>query len=166
MSIRTIGLDETVHNLGLEIVRMKKVTQAGLIAGGFRILRNAQERVPVQLGNLRSSGFIVWGATARYGKAYKGDDAEEIRAGVESTVAEARKDVTSLKISTGGSPTVEIGFGAYYALYVHEGVKASHDKLDKKSGETRRIGEAHFLSKAVESQGPMVLEDIRKAASI
>jgi len=148
------GLEAVLGALNLEIRRIKNKTKAGMIKGGFRILRRAQELTPINTGNLRSSGFITWGrSSGKYAKDYKGPAAEEIKQGVEQTVDEARQIVGDANMFK-GEPTVMIGFGAFYAIYVHEDLDVEHN-----------VGQAKFLQQAVEDMREAVLNDIVSEAS-
>jgi hypothetical protein len=45
-------------NTNREIAKLRGVTMAGLVAGGYVILRQAQEWVPVEYGILKGSGYL------------------------------------------------------------------------------------------------------------
>lgn len=73
------GLEEATKALNAAISQYPRVALSGLIEIGLRIQRDAQERVPVQFGKLRASGYtrkamqypnaVEVGFTAKYAAA-------------------------------------------------------------------------------------------------
>lgn len=57
MAKRLKGLDKVVKNLNDEIRKLKKRSNKGLLAAGLIVQRAAQEKVPVEYGNLRGSAY-------------------------------------------------------------------------------------------------------------
>lgn len=111
------GLDTVMQNLNREIRKVKDRSIAGLLAGGLIIQAAAQQRTPVDTGNLKGSAFTR-------------------RSPEEENV-------------------VETGFGAAYAVYVHENLEAHHDN-----------GEAKFLENAVVEKREEVLQAVVSYAKV
>lgn len=57
MSIRVEGVENCLDNLNVEINRIRGRTVAGLLAGGLKIQRESQRRVPVEYGDLKRSAY-------------------------------------------------------------------------------------------------------------
>lgn len=51
------GLDKVLRNLNKQIGGLKDRSDAGLLAAGLIIQREAQKRVPIEYGNLRGSAY-------------------------------------------------------------------------------------------------------------
>jgi len=158
------GLDDIMEKLNAYINDVPFVTKVGLIEAGLLIQKDAQSRTPVDLGNLKASGMTVWkgkkavpmpawkssrakGASPKKKSSTEGPSWRRRISVGEDKVALLREGHTSmsseLKQLTGlsddfWSPTVMVGFSAYYALWVHENLHVSH-----------RVGEAQFLRRAV-----------------
>lgn len=70
---------EISAKIATELDRRRRNARAGLFVGGLLIERRSKERVPVEYGNLRASGYTGWdpdnpngvvvGYTARYAAA-------------------------------------------------------------------------------------------------
>lgn len=52
------GYEKVVANLNKEFARIENLTIEGLLEAGFKVLAVAQERAPVDTGNLKGSGFV------------------------------------------------------------------------------------------------------------
>jgi hypothetical protein len=145
--IRISGIVQALTNLQKEMRKIEGRTKAGLIEAGFAIIRNAQERVPVDLGNLRSSGYVLWdrgnkGPT----KQWSGPEAGKMQQLHAQVIGEQKSQATRNQ--------VVIGFTAFYAIYVHEDLTVNHSS-----------GEAKFLQKAIESQKDRVIRIVQARAT-
>jgi hypothetical protein len=79
-----------------------------------------------------------------------------------------RQSAYTRKARGGDSPTVEVGFSAHYAPYVHENLEMKWRGLPRKSGKGvywGPKGEARFLANAVDRQTSKVVEVIEKRAA-
>lgn len=161
IEIKVVGLEKVLQALAKQIREIPERNNKGIIKGGFVILRAAQQKCPVQYGNLKASGFLVWptgnvgaspawknGATKKNGMQVQVDTGRmnQDHASAMSFLRDRVKEETKNK-------GVGIGFSAYYALYVHENIEASH-----------RVGEARFLQNAVKEQSARVLKIIASEA--
>lgn len=143
-----------LRNLNRDIKAIKERTRKGIIKAGFIALNGAMSKCPVDTGNLRASGFLVWegrqpsppkwsefhrstetrsyslnAATGKVSRAKvtKTQGAQltkEQFAALESawqeTVAKAQGNLDGKKF------VVALGFGAAYAIFVHENAAARH----------------------------------------
>jgi hypothetical protein len=112
---KVTGLEKILGNLDKEIERIEGLSMDGLLEAGFKVLGVAQERTPVDTGNLKGSGFV-------------------------------RKE---------GKLSVSIGFGAAYAIYVHEDLEAKHT-----------TGQAKFLESALRDNRDAILTILQMKARV
>jgi len=112
-------------------------------------------KIPVDLGNLRASFYIVpskgsvkVGTTA----SFKGSNANRLSAGHSNEMARARSLVSSSKM-----PSVALGFSAYYAWYVHENVGANFQ---------RPGAGAKYFEAALKRNRDKIVQIIRQEAKI
>lgn len=68
------GYDQVIANLNKEVARIEGATMEGLMEAGLKVLKVAQERTPVDTGNLKNSGFVrkqgKLGVTIGFSAAY------------------------------------------------------------------------------------------------
>ena len=161
-TIRVEGLEETLGEISKLIRLVPLRTHRGMIAAGLLIKGAAQKKTPVDLGNLRASAFVVWRRQKGSGFRPKGVDSTKFTTEAEGT--KVRKDTDDLKGVVKESlnssilkPEVGVGFGAAYAIFVHEDLEANHT-----------VGEAKFLEKAIKDNVVQILrivaEEVREAA--
>lgn len=173
-AIRVEGLDEVLGNLNRAVNRLPKATKAGMIKGALRIQKGSQELVPIDLGNLRSSAFVIWGNGGSVTASFTGPDAADMNARHMESVASENASLNTGILK----PQVEVGYSAFYAIFVHEDLSANHNKTFKTKGklnpltggstsfESRTVGEAKFLEKSVKNNKDQVLNDIKSMAKI
>lgn len=118
------GLDKVLRNLNREIKKIEHRTLKGLIRAVIVIRRDMDKtppRVPVgDTGNLRLSFFTVTSegdVTEGASPNFIGDDVSELTESQVDALAEAEQIVAA---GARKGPLVVFGFGAYYALIVHE----------------------------------------------
>ena len=151
-AIRVSGMDEILTNLNEQVKGIAVRTKRGMITAGFLIQREAQILVPVDLNNLRSSAFTIWGpGQGKTTASFTGDDADVLSADHERVVKEEQMGLSSSTFS----PEVEVGFSAFYAIFVHEDLNAKHV-----------VGEAKFLQKAVSQNISQILAAIENEAAL
>lgn len=124
-AIRVTGLNQTLANLNKEMKKIRFKNKKGLIQAGMLVKRESQRIVPRDLSNLAASAFIVWGpsAPATAGN-FTGKEADRMEADHVGITNQEKMSLPAGDIN----PVVEVGFSAYYALYVHENMKARHNK--------------------------------------
>ena len=130
MSIPSGSVDNVISNLNKKLQEIQNKSLMGLIKGAKLIYEDMESTVPlipVDLGNLRKSFFIVTsngGVIQGNSATFVGDDAGKISEGHLATIQEAKG--TRAGVLKG--PYVVFGFGAYYAVYVHEMIGASFQR--------------------------------------
>jgi len=131
MAARVRGMDTVKRNLNREIGAIKKRLAGGLFAGGLIIEGESKRRVPVELGNLRASGYTQ------------------------------RKSADGL--------TVEVGYEAAYAPFVHENLEMKLAGQPRPSGLGRYWGpqgEAKFLENAANEKADDVVAAVARHAKV
>lgn len=95
---------EMMRNLANEIDKIQGKTLQGLTMAAMKIKGEALPLTPKDTGNLRNSSYVIWEDSGVKGnnKNKAGDD-----------VIQAVKESQNIK-------KVAIGYGASYAIYVHE----------------------------------------------
>ncbi|HNR12162.1 MAG TPA: hypothetical protein PKM59_02485 [Thermodesulfobacteriota bacterium] len=157
MPSRVTGLEEAISNLRKDIEWIKGSTLKGLIRGAM-IIRRSMDTVPPMIptgdtGNLRASCYVI---TAQGDAAeapppqFKGKQAAEMAA-----QHEAFKSERKALLKSSNKAIVEIGFTAYYAIYVHENIE-HHFR--------REGGGAKFLEEAIRRNHGAVIEMIKHEA--
>lgn len=147
MSINVTGLKDVLRGLNKEVGKIRKGVAKGMVKGGVLILREANRLVPVDLGNLRESGFVVWtGAAAGVGSSPNFRTEDDATPSAVESVSRIKRDHAQIlsarrsEVNERGRFIVRLGYTAYYAIFVHEDMQARH-----------RIGQAKFLDAAVQS---------------
>lgn len=168
------GLDTVLLRMHRELEGVVQGSLKGLVALGLFILSESGRLVPVDVGNLRASGYLMWenGAESSPG-GFKGGDAAEMSANHTNV-----KTIAKFRVRMSKEPVVLVGYSAYYAIYVHEDLTANHNKLKRvkhdlaqviitgrKTGVTLvQTGTAKFLQKAVDIATPMAASMVSKGA--
>lgn len=141
-AMRLEGLDDVLSAINRKIMKQyPEATLQGLLKYGVIVLADAQRRTPVDLGNLRHSGFIVWrkgSATPSKGRRFRGKGRS--RMGRDHQIAKNLGKIRAVREGKKKRPGVMVGFSAHYAPFVHENVEASYN-----------VGEAKFLEKAFQA---------------
>jgi len=157
MSISSSSLDNVIFNLNKKLRSIQNKTLISLIEGAkliYEDMETTSPLIPVDLGNLENSFFIVTsnGAVIQ-GKtpAFVGENAGKISEGHLATIQEAR----GMGVSGIKGPYVVFGFGAYYAVYVHEMIEASFQ---------RQGAGALFLSNAIARNSNRIIKLIAQGA--
>lgn len=158
MAIRTaknfIGLEDVIRNLNKEIHKIKNRSMAGLIKAAIIIRRDMDKTpplIPVDLGNLRASSFIVTGKGQMDGTPVFGGP--QIPKFVSDHVAMIQQE----KAIVGSKLLVSIGFSASYAAQVEAD---THTKR-KRPGS----GGGFFRSSVVRNKA-LIINTIKKEAQI
>jgi len=154
ISLRATGFDAVMKSLRKDLKKAgADLTYRGLLRVGLLILRDAQKYAPRDTGNLMGSGFVL-------GQPSRGESKIQIRpsakkseeeAAISQSVEEGRGELMLNK-----PPSVMVGFGASYALFVHE-ADEDQDWHD---------GGPQFLKKSVEDNHAkavaLITEEVRK----
>lgn len=153
-TIRVEGVDRAVKALNAKLERYKVDTVSELVRVGLMIQRESQENIKddglIDTGNMRASAFVVWtgGDTPRYpvfsssgkqsGIVLEETDMDLLNTIHQATVVAAGEEVNNGEdVLITNKASVIVGYGAYYALYVHE------------DGVARNWKGAKFLERAV-----------------
>jgi hypothetical protein len=134
------GLATALNKVNAALADVQGKTTAGLLEAGLLVQGRAQKKVPVEYGVLRASAFTR--------KALKANKAT----GVAGEVG-----------------TVIVGFGAAYALYVHENLEQKLKGEPRKSGKGvywGPDGEPKFLENALRRSNGDILKIVQKRAKI
>jgi hypothetical protein len=119
------GFDEVMKNLNAEIMQIKGRTITGLVKAAADIRRDMDKTpplIPVKTGNLRLSWFVVTAKGLKSDKpAFKLlETAKKTALLIESYNAAVAEAQGIVQASTKEMPFIVIGFGANYAMPVHE----------------------------------------------
>ncbi len=118
------GLETVLRNLNKEAAKIEGGTTKGLVRAGIVIIRDVEKTppiVPVDLGNLRASRYVVvaqGGVELGASPGFQGEDAAKLGSGHGEATTSAQM------ASNASGPMVTIGFSAFYAWFVHEKVGA------------------------------------------
>jgi len=152
MKAEITGIEQAQINLAKILAGVKVTSKRGLIASALEVLGKALPITPIEFGNLRNSGYVVWegGKTADKGfvdgHVSSGATAVNIKKSYDEAIAEAKANVGK---HAPAETKVELGFGAYYAVYVHEAE-------NKHKSPTGRL----FLKIAVDSSRGAILKHL------
>lgn len=115
------GIDKVLSNLNKEIQAIQERSLKGLIIAGAEVLNDVDKTsplIPVDLGNLRSSRFLVSKiGTQNASPSFKNDrgDAAQLSYDHAQAVADARSAISGIRM-----PVVILGYSANYSIPVHE----------------------------------------------
>lgn len=121
MQVTVTGGDQINKNIARELEAMKKRVLRGMITAAVDIQTATEKELPItplRYGNLRSSFFIesmLGTRTGRWGGHFKGPDARKIGVTYSMAISKAHMEVMNAS-----KLTVVFGYGAYYAVWVHE----------------------------------------------
>lgn len=146
------GIDKVLRNLNKEIDKIQGKTKLGLRLAALEIKGRAADYTPRDTGNLVNSSYVVveGGDTDADGN-FVGEDAGELKAAHQSGLGRARG-----RTRAGKTLRAEVGYTAYYSIFVHE-----IDKAYRKPGSSWK-----FLEKAIREKADRVLDIISKEAEL
>ncbi len=150
---KVTGLDQVVKKLNFEISKVKTLSMKGLIEAAILIRRDMDKTppvIPVDLGNLRASSFVVAGSMVKTKGTFIGSNMAKLSTDHNAMLAK-EKQVTS------GKQLVAIGFSASYA----EEVEADTVTKRKRPGS----GGAFFES-AINRNKKAIIKVVEKKAKI
>ena len=148
----TRSLAKVQANLNKAIAKKFARAKRGLIKAGIFILGESIRETPRDTSNLRASGYVLWNMVEEIRVAPKQpSSAKASRSDAAVQEANYSRRVAETAIPEIGKFRVEIGFVAYYAVFVHEGVDKNF-----------RMGKAKFLSDPVHRNHKEILKIIQK----
>lgn len=139
------GVDVVIRGIGKARAKDARSLDEGLQLCAQKILERSDYYVPVETGELENSGRVEGNGKSGFGAQY----------------------TVIYGITTSGS--LDPGTDAYYALYVHEDLTATHDHptcakfLERATRETRNI-RSRILSRQFVDQGGLHVDGKRKVA--
>lgn len=138
MASKVHGLEQVLSNLNERIEAIEGASMAGLYEAGLKIQAVSQKRTPVDQGNLKGSAYTRGG-------------------GQGVTRLEEPDDSTVAPMPTGSvkPTTVEIGYTANYALYVHEDMQARH-----------KVGQAKYLESSLRDNEDEIVDIVQQKAEV
>lgn len=148
-----VGADKVLKNLNDAIKKITGRTAEGLTEAGLFIKGEAVKNAPIQYGNLRNSAYVLFpdgGADPPTGN-YLGPQAAKVISSTAESMATAKGQ---LKSKLPWLPAVVIGFGAFYAVFVHE-IQKNYNK-----------GNWKYLERALSENTGKILRIIEKRAKI
>lgn len=146
-----ISLKRVTLNMNRAIAGITLRSRSGLIAAGIHVLGAAIENCPYATRNLAHSGTVIWDKSAGNNNTFISPGGGEVKADTDKMVAEVKGTLKSnINLFDVG-----IGFGASYAVFVHENLEAHHDH-----------GSAQFLTKAMRDEQDEVLKLIKSYAKV
>lgn len=154
MAIEIEGMDRVMKSLNKEIKGIVGKTRGGLLAAGFIIEKEAAKRAPKDTANLVASRYTM-GA----GRPFKYTD--------HSKLDRSQKHIMPASMPEWQN-SVQIGFTAAYALFVHENREQKLKGQPRTSGSGKgtywETGEPGFLTNALrEKQNEVVRQIIVRA---
>jgi hypothetical protein len=144
------GINKVLSNLNKEIAGIKGRTKLGLRLAALTIKGKASEYTPWDTGNLVNSSFVmVTGDDVDPGGNFSGEDSARM-----SKDHRSGKGRSKTRTNRGNTLKAEVGYTAYYAVFVHE-----IDKAYRKPGSSWQ-----FLAKAIIEEQGKVVQIIREEA--
>ena len=147
VKVRFVGVDKVLRNLNAEIKKIEGRTQAGVIDAAMMIKNKAGHKTPRDTGNLVGSAYVIWPKGKQPNSPnFKGEDTEKLSSDFDRGVSEGKSRMNRQK-----QPVAEIGYTAYYAVFVHEIDKAYRGGKSWKlleSALTENAGKIMILIKA------------------
>ena len=148
------GFAKVKANLNREILKIEGRSMKGLILSSIIVHRDMESTpplVPIDLGNLRASWFVVTGTGEQSGASpnFKGENAGELASNHTSAIAKYQAMAAAAPM-----PIVIMGFSANYAVFVHEMVEGAINWSRPGSG-------AKFLEAALKNNEKLILQTIR-----
>lgn len=150
------SMEKVLKNLTKETNKIYNKTSEGMILAMLDTLRRAMKLCPVVFGNLRASGFVIWGKkrTPKGAASFKDNPHSGLSASQMSTqhsavLSETRGEIFEV---AGLNPRQgAIGFSAAYALRTHENPRSGNTGGASPSGKPypegsyAKVGQYKFL---------------------
>ncbi len=158
-------VNELLSNLNDELQEIEGRSLQGMIYAAMHVfddMDRTEPRIPVDLGNLRLSFFIL--TTKGGGDQHPEKPKGEMAAEHQRTVSTVQGALMALR-----RPTVAMGFSANYAVYVHENLHAKFDRPKRIGGKMKKPragGGPRFFSAALARNHNRIIEIIAEEAKI
>jgi len=124
---RVEGLDDVLNKLQHTTVLVKTASLKGVIKAGLLVQAGAQKKTPVDLGNLKNTGFTTWkGRRDVEPREFEGREAEDLAEDYPDTIGTHQAEIRREQGAGDFNPQSRVGFSAFYALHVHEDVEQPH----------------------------------------
>ena len=132
ITLKTVGLKKLEADVNKAVRKIHGRTQKGLNAAAVKVKGDAMRLTPRDLGNLVNSAYIVWprGSSGnKSGTKFKSGpsktsgrtaDISKLASDHVQVIAEAKARAMVWSLGWWGGPVVEIGYSAYYSIWVHE----------------------------------------------
>lgn len=174
------GLRNVMLRINKEIDKIQGVTMTGLIKAAALVHNETEHgavRVPVDMGNLRHSWFVVLSSgmiSSGGGKkrtieggspSFTGSRAGEMAAHHSAMIAEMRMRAWTFSTINKG-PFLFMGYTAPYAVYVHENVDVGPWDPVTKTGFKRKKSGPKWFEIALNKHEANIIAIIRKNARI
>lgn len=146
--VKLKGMQQVQANINKAIVKAHKQSMKGLIESAIVVRRHMDKvppKIPVDVGNLRASWFVVTAMTKSGSGSFKGDNAGKM-SGDHSVIMSTEATKAKLAIV----PTLIMGFSAYYGVFVHE----------KEKNYKRPQSGAYFFESALKANESVILKII------
>lgn len=145
-------MDSVLRELNKQASKIQRGSLDGLVEAGLFVKNRALPQTPIDLGNLRSSGYVVW---SKGEKGSSGDFNGDPKLVSKLARNHATSKIQNQAAVTGNSkPSVRIGFSAFYAGFVHE--------INK----NYNVGNWKYLQNVLEQDGKKILAIIQKRAKV
>ena len=164
-TVKLLGVDKMVKNLNKEVAAIEGRTLKGMILAAIIIRRSMETtspKIPIDLGNLRASFFIMTTEGELKDVEFKGPESSKLAADHSSLVSSVKAVIAGT-----GYPVLIMGFSANYAVFVHENMEARFYRPDAPKGKKGRPGSGpKFFEAAIQRNKKGTLEIIAKHAKI
>lgn len=125
--VKIEGIDTVMNNIHKELKHLEIKGLQGMIMAAVEIRRdmeNTSPLIPIDVGNLRASWFVV----TALGKAappalFQGENAGQMKSEHNQVMTTMQATTKSFK-----HPVLIMGFSANYAVYVHENIGATFQR--------------------------------------
>ena len=150
VKVRFSGVDKVLRNLNAEIKKIEGRTQAGVIDAALMIKNKAGHKTPRDTGNLVGSAYVIWPKSSQPLTPSFDDKKED--AGRLSNDFSRGVSAGKSRMNRQKQPVAEIGYTAYYAVYVHEIDKAYRGGKSWKFLESALIENAGKIMKLIKAR--------------
>ena len=158
--VKLLGIEKVMLRLNEEALKITERTMKGMIMATIMIRRSMDKsspKIPVDLGNLRASWFVVTSKGIRSKPpSFKGEDSGQASTDFSTAVGAAQSILQATKM-----PSVIMGFSANYAIIVHEDLESGIARDFKRPGSGSK-----FFEKAIGENFGKILKVIQVNAQI
>lgn len=157
MSIRIEGLEQAIKAVNEKVKEIHNKTRGGLYKAALVIKREAVLLTPVVTSNLRGSSFVLSVDALEVSQnSFKGKSAAAVYSSTQEAINEARQLVSASESEN--RCVVAVGYGAFYAGYVHENPNAGRSGRPGAS----TVGQWKFLQQAIQANVDSIIMAIKE----